>query len=201
MNHSVKPIIFEEFLSKVKSCQQCASILPLGPNPVVQIAPQAKILIIGQAPGTKAHYSKLPFNDPSGDRLRSWLNVNREQFYNEHQFALMPMGFCYPGRNPKGGDLPPIPVCAPLWHSKVLGYLPRVQLVLLVGQYSQAYYLGNHKKKTLTETVRSWEEFAPIYFPLPHPSWRNTAWCRRNPWFESELIPQLQMQVQAILQS
>ncbi len=193
--------LFEAQLKELRSCQNCASSLPLGPNPVVQLSPKAKILIVGQAPGTKAHYSTLTFNDPSGDRLRRWLHVNREQFYNEDEFAIMPMGFCYPGRNPKGGDLPPLAACAPLWHRRMLYFLPNIQLTLLVGQYSQAYYLGDRRKRTLTETVRSWSEFLPTYFPLPHPSWRNTGWCKLNPWFEADVIPELQRRVHAILSS
>lgn len=192
---------FSKHLRELKACQHCALILPLGPNPVVQISPHAKILIIGQAPGTKAHQTGIPFNDASGDRLRLWLNIGREQFYNEKEIAIMPMGFCYPGRHPKGGDLPPIAACAPLWHSKTLAYLPNIQLTLLVGQYSQAYYLRDKAKKTLTETVKSWRDFLPTYFPLPHPSWRNNGWCRANDWFEAEALPQLQTRVHSILKA
>lgn len=193
------PFLFLKHLEKLRSCQNCASGLPLGANPVVQISPQAKILIIGQAPGTKAHKTNMPFNDASGDRLRLWLNISREQFYNENDLAIMPMSFCYPGRNHKGGDLPPISACASLWHSKTLDYLPNIQLTLLVGQYSQAYYLGNRRKRTLTDTVKSWQEFLPTYFPLPHPSWRNNGWCRANEWFIKEVIPELQKRVVSIL--
>ncbi|MBX3487177.1 MAG: uracil-DNA glycosylase family protein [Candidatus Paracaedibacteraceae bacterium] len=190
---------FQEYVNRLKACQNCASSLPLGANPVVQLSPQAKILIIGQAPGTKAHQTNLPFNDASGDRLRSWLNLTRDQFYDEENIALMPMGFCYPGRNPKGGDLPPLAACAPLWHEQTLKYLPNIRLTLLVGQYAQAYYLRNHRKKTLTETVKAWPEFLPTYFPLPHPSWRNNGWCNVNPWFETDLLPELQDKVRSIL--
>ena len=171
-NNSIEAFPLEKHLEKLNSCQNCALALPLGANPIVQISLQAKILIIGQAPGTKAHQTGLPFNDPSRDRLRAWLKMNREQFYNENEIALMPMGFCYPGRHPGGGDLPPSSACAPLWHSRTLEYLSNIRLTLLVGQYAQAYYLGNKRKKTLTETVKAWQEFLPTYFPLPHPSWQ-----------------------------
>jgi uracil-DNA glycosylase family 4 len=193
--------IFSRHLEKLKSCQNCASSLPLGANPVVQLSPRAKILIIGQAPGTKAHQTNAPFNDASGDRLRLWLKMTREQFYNADNIALMPMGFCYPGRNPKGGDLPPLTACAPLWHEATLKHLPNIQLILLVGQYAQAYYLKNNRKKTLTETVKSWQEFLPTYFPLPHPSWRNNGWRKNNPWFETDLLPELQHRVWSILEA
>nr|WP_051908891.1 uracil-DNA glycosylase family protein [Candidatus Paracaedibacter acanthamoebae] len=197
----MEKISFEKHLENLKSCQNCTPTLPLGANPIVQLSPQAKILIIGQAPGTKAHYTNRPFNDPSGDRLRSWLNLSREQFYNEKELAIMPMGFCYPGRNPKGGDLPPPSCCAPLWHAKTLAFLPNIQLTLLIGQYSQRYYLGTKRKKTLTETVKSWTEYLPTYFPLPHPSWRNNEWYKANNWFETEVLPDLHTRVQSILTS
>lgn len=192
---------FDQYLEKLRSCQNCALTLSLGANPIVQLSPQAKILIIGQAPGTRAHQTNMPFNDASGDRLRLWLNMSREQFYNEKEIAIMPMGFCYPGRHHKGGDLPPSSVCAPLWHGKTLNYLPNIGLILLVGQYSQAYYLGNRRKKTLTDTVKSWQEYLPTYFPLPHPSWRNNGWFRANEWFETEALVELQKRVQSILTS
>lgn len=190
---------FSQHLEKLRACQNCVEKLPLGANPIVQLFPTAKILIIGQAPGTKAHFSHLPFNDASGDRLRSWLQISREQFYDKNQIAIMPMGFCYPGRHPKGGDLPPLPECAPLWHLETLKYLPHIQLILLVGQYSQAYYLGQKRKKTLTETIKSWKEFLPTYFPLPHPSWRNSGWLKANKWFEVDVLPDLQERVHAAL--
>lgn len=190
---------FEKHLEKLKACQHCALSLPLGANPIIQISPHAKILIIGQAPGTKAHLTGMPFNDSSGDRLRSWLKMNREQFYNKNEIAIMPMGFCYPGRHPKGGDLPPTSACAPLWHLQTLKYLSNIRLILLVGQYAQAHYLKNKRKKTLTETVKAWQEFLPTYFPLPHPSWRNNGWCRINDWFETDVLPELQHRIWSIL--
>lgn len=198
-NISIEISSFKKHLEKLKACQNCALNLPLGANPIVQISPQAKILIIGQAPGTKAHQTGLPFNDPSGDRLRLWLKMSREQFYDENKIAIMPMGFCYPGRHPKGGDLPPSSACSTLWHSQTLSYLSNIRLTLLVGQYAQAYYLGTNRKKTLTETVKAWQEYLPTYFPLPHPSWRNNGWCRVNDWFEIDLLPELQRRVWSIL--
>lgn len=190
---------FEEHLKQLRKCQRCVLQLPLGAKPIVQLSKTAKILIIGQAPGRKAHNSGLPFNDPSGDRLRSWLNMTSAQFYDEKEIAIMPMGFCYPGENPKGGDLPPLAVCAPLWHAKTLGYLNNVQLTLLVGQYAQAYYLGKERKKTLTETVKTWRDYQPFYFPLPHPSWRNTGWIKAHPWFQEDVLPALEEKVWSIL--
>lgn len=190
---------FEIHLKKLRSCQKCISILPLGAKPIVQVSEKAKLLIIGQAPGARAHQSGLPFNDPSGDRLRSWLKMKREHFYNEKEIAIMPMGFCYPGRHPKRGDLPPSSACASLWHSETLKYLPNVQLTLLIGQYAQAYYLGSNRKRTLTDTVKAWKEYLPNYFPLPHPSWRNNGWYRINEWFERDVLPELRNRVWSIL--
>lgn len=193
------PLSFEEHLRQLRSCMRCALDLSLGAKPIVQLSPQAKILIIGQAPGTIAHHTGLPFNDQSGERLRSWLKMDRAQFYKEQDIAIMPMGFCYPGRNPKGGDLPPMSVCAPLWHARTMHYLTRVQLTLLVGQYAQTCYLKEKRKKTLTQTVAAWKEYGSTYFPLPHPSWRNTGWCRSHPWFEETVLPELQKRVWSIL--
>ncbi|AZG72406.1 uracil-DNA glycosylase family protein [Shewanella livingstonensis] len=189
-------------LTQVKNCQLCASELVDGVRPVVQIDPQAKVLIIGQAPGRKVHLSGIPFDDASGDRLRQWLGVTREVFYDAKQIAIMPMGFCYPGSytastiNNKGrsGDLPPRSECAPKWHDLLLQHLTQVQLVLLVGQYAQQYYLPN-KPKTLTETVQLWRTFGPRYIPLPHPSPRNNIWLSRNPWFEDELLSHIRQRV------
>lgn len=157
----------------------------------MQIDPSAKILIIGQAPGIKAHETGVPWNDQSGDRLRSWLGVSREEFYDERKIAIMPMGFCYPGKG-KSGDLPPRPECAPLWHDKILSYLPHIQLTLLIGQYAQEKYLRDSRKETLTETVRAWKEYRKNGFlPLVHPSPRNQIWLKKNPWFEQQVIPHI----------
>ncbi|WP_341502176.1 uracil-DNA glycosylase family protein [Gallaecimonas sp. GXIMD4217] len=184
-------------LQEISRCRLCEAQLPLGPRPVVRASATARLLIIGQAPGTRVHETGIPFNDPSGDRLRDWLQLDREQFYDTGRIAIMPMGFCYPGRG-KGGDLPPRPECAPTWHQKLLAQMPNLELVLLVGRYAQAYYLDS-PYRTLAETVRHHQEFGPLYFPLPHPSPRNLLWLRRNPWFEAEVLPVLRQRVQALL--
>ncbi|GMQ24312.1 uracil-DNA glycosylase family protein [Algoriphagus sp. oki45] len=178
-------------LDQVKSCRICEGKLPLGPRPVFSIHPSSKILIIGQAPGTKVHATGIPWNDPSGEELRRWLNVDRDTFYNPEIFGIMPMGFCYPGRG-KGGDLPPRPECAPNWHQGLKQQMPEIRLTLLIGSYAQAYYLKDRRKNNLTETVRAFEEYLPEFFPLVHPSPRNRLWMRRNPWFEERVIPELQ---------
>lgn len=157
------------------------------------------MLIVGQAPGTKVHETGIPWNDPSGDRLRSWLDMDRETFYDDRRIAIIPMGFCYPGRHPRGGDLPPRPECAPIWHESLLAHLQSLQLTLLVGAYAQRYYLGERVKKDLTETVHAWREYAPEFLPLPHPSFRNNAWLRRNPWFEAEVVPYLRLRTANII--
>ncbi len=167
--------------------------MPLGPNPVLRASPTAKLVIVGQAPGTKVHASGVPWDDQSGVRLRQWLGMEREQFYDESRIAIVPMGFCYPGRG-KSGDLPPPAQCAPLWHERLFAHMPAVELVLLVGSYAQEYYLG-HSTQNLAERVRRWSDFAPRFFPLPHPSPRNTLWLKRNPWFEEEVVPALRERV------
>jgi uracil-DNA glycosylase len=183
-------------LDEISACTACAAHLPLGPRPVVQAAdPRAKILIIGQAPGTKVHASGVPWDDASGTRLRDWLGVTPDQFYDESLFAIMPMGFCYPGRG-KGGDNPPRPECAPLWHDRVRATLPNIKLTLLIGTYAQARYLGIRRKATLGETVRAWRDYIDDgYLPLVHPSPRNQIWLKRNPWFEAEIVPYLRAHV------
>ncbi|EHI9301703.1 uracil-DNA glycosylase family protein [Vibrio vulnificus] len=183
----------EPLLTQIRACQVCASALPLGANPVVQAHSEAKILIIGQAPGTKVHHTSIPWNDASGNRLRAWLDIEKQTFYNPKQIAIMPMGFCYPGRG-QSGDLPPRKECAPLWHEALLKHLPNIELTLLIGQYAQNRYLSN-KPKTLTETVQNWQAWLPDYLPLPHPSPRNTLWLRKNPWFEEQAVPYLRQQV------
>ncbi len=189
----------ERLLSEIRSCQVCKSHLPLGPRPVVAAHPIARIVIIGQAPGTKVHQTGIPWDDPSGKQLRSWLSILDSVFYDESKIALMPMGFCYPGRG-KGGDLPPRPECAPLWHSALLKCMPSLELIILIGTYSQHYYLGKTAKATLTETVKSFQEYLPKYFPLPHPSPRNRFWQSKNPWFGQEVVPILQERVAHILE-
>ena len=171
--------------------------MPLGPRPVVRASASARLLIIGQAPGTRVHASGTPWDDPSGDRLRDWLGMDREQFYDESRLAIVPMGFCYPGKG-KSGDLPPSTACAPLWHEPILSRMPAIELTLLIGGYAQAYYAGE-PRLSVTERVSRWRELAPRFLPLPHPSPRNTLWLRRNPWFETEVVPALREQVRSIL--
>lgn len=185
-----------ELLCEIRSCRHCENSLPLGPNPVVRASCSARLVIIGQAPGTRVHATGIPWNDPSGDRLRQWLQLEPDTFYDESRIAIVPMGFCYPGRG-KSGDLPPPPDCAPLWHERLMRQMPALELVLLVGSYAQAHYLDG-KRETLTSRVKRWETFAPRYFPLPHPSPRNTLWLRRNPWFEADVVPALRARVTAI---
>jgi len=186
-------------VAAARACRVCAAHLPLGPRPVLRAAASARLLIVGQAPGTRVHETGIPWNDPSGERLRDWLAVDRDTFYDETRIAIVPMGFCYPGRDTRGGDKPPRPECAPLWHPPLRVALPNVALTLLVGQYAQAYYLGPRRRDSLTGTVRAWRETLPEFLPLPHPSWRNTAWLTRNPWFAEALLPELRARVRALL--
>ncbi len=178
----------------------CEAHLPLGPRPVVRASdPRAKVLIVGQAPGTKVHASGVPWDDASGKRLRDWLGVEPETFYDESQFAIVPMGFCYPGRG-AGGDNPPRPECAPLWHGAVLKTLPNIALALLIGGYAQTYYLRDRRRATLGETVRAWRDYkASGFIPLVHPSPRNQIWLKRNPWFEAEVVPHVRERVMSCL--
>lgn len=188
-------------LKEVRACTLCAAHLPLGPRPVLRARKSARLLVVGQAPGTRVHETGLPFNDRSGDRLRLWMNVSRDSFYDERRVAIVPMGFCYPGRDAAGGDLPPRPECAPLWHPKLRPMLPNIELTLLIGAYAQKYYLGTARKRSVAETVRAWRDYLPDFLPLPHPSWRNTGWLRRNPWFERELVPELRRRVEKAIGS
>ncbi len=180
-------------LREVRACTLCAAHLPLGPRPVLQLHPGARILIAAQAPGKRVHETGIPFNDPSGERLRAWLGVERETFYNPKQIALLPMGFCFPGSG-KSGDLPPRPECAPAWRAPLLAVLKNVQLTLVIGQYAMAYHL-QQPRGNLTQTVAAWRDLGPALIPLPHPSPRNNRWLKRNPWFESELVPILRQRV------
>ena len=188
-----------QLLTEVRSCNVCMPELPLGANPILRAKRSARILIIGQAPGIKVHESRIPWNDPSGKRLREWMKVKDEVFYDETKIAIIPMGFCYPGKR-KSGDLPPREECAPLWHEKLLKLLPNIQLTLLIGQYAQNYYLEG-TGPTLTETVKNWKNYGPKYFPLPHPSPRNIRWLKKNSWFESKTIPQLRKKVSLALRA
>lgn len=191
-------------LSEVRACTLCAHDLPRGPRPVVQAGRRARILVVGQAPGTKVHVTGIPFNDPSGDRLRAWMGIDRDTFYDADQIALLPMAFCYPGRG-KSGDLPPPPRCAQTWRAKLMRELPNIELTILLGQYAQAWHLpadeSASRGKTLTDTVLAWRQFIPEQVPMPHPSPRNNLWLRRNPWFEIEVIPWLQRRVKKLLGS
>ena len=186
-------------LSEVRACRVCAADLPLGPRPVLRAAASARVLIVGQAPGTKVHESGVPWDDRSGDRLRDWMAVDHATFYDETRIAIVPMGFCYPGRDPRGGDNPPRPECAPLWHERILDRLPNVELTLLIGGYAQKRYLGKAAGPSLTKTVTAWRDHLPRFFATPHPSWRNTAWLKRHPWFEAEALPELQHRIAALL--
>ena len=183
------PKIIAQTLNNVRECRLCSSHLPHTPRPVVRAAVGARLLIIGQAPGARVHASGIPWDDPSGERLRDWLGVSRHDFYDENQVAIVPMGFCYPGKG-RSGDLPPRPECAPRWHSELLSCLPDIQLTLLIGQYAQRYYL-DRQYSSLTATVKNWREHLPRYFVLPHPSPRNQLWLRNNPWFETDVLPEL----------
>jgi len=179
-----------ELLREVRACQVCAAHLPNPPRPVLRASATARLLIVGQAPGRRVHETGIPWNDPSGDRLRDWLQLDRTAFYDESRIAIIPAGLCYPGTK-KGGDLPPRPECAPLWHPRLRAALPEIRLTLLIGGYAQAYYLGARRKRTLTETVRCARDYLPEFLPLPHPSPRNQLWLKRNPWFEQEALPLL----------
>lgn len=197
---------------RIAQCRICrdaplkgeADRLPHEPRPVAVISNRARVLIAGQAPGLRVHESGLPFNDASGNRLREWLGVDRDTFYDADRFAIAPMGFCFPGYDAKGSDLPPRHECAPLWREEVMKAMPQIELVLAVGQYAQAWHLGSRRMKTMTETVQNWRSFfhtnqdTPI-IPLPHPSWRNTAWLKKNPWFTAELLPVLRQSVERLL--
>ena len=186
-------------LKEVRDCALCAEHLPLGTRPVVQVHSSARILIAGQAPGRKVHETGVPFNDASGDRLRSWLGISREVFYDPKQVAILPMGFCFPGTG-KSGDLPPRPECAPTWRAKLLAHLKNLQLTVVIGQYAQAYHLPNDGT-SLTEVVEAWRKFWPHTIPLPHPSPRNNLWLKRNPWFEEDILPALRARIAEVLEN
>jgi uracil-DNA glycosylase len=185
-------------LETIRSCRICADYLPLGANPVLRASTSARILIVGQAPGTKVHATGIPWNDPSGERLRAWMQVDKATFYDEKLIAIAPMGFCYPGKG-KFGDLPPRPECAAHWRTRLHAQLPNIQLTLLIGQYAMQYYLGKRMKPTLGETVGAFEEYLPCYFPLVHPSPRNGIWLGKNPWFEADVIPAFRKVLEPLL--
>ncbi|MFN0111043.1 MAG: uracil-DNA glycosylase family protein [Blastocatellia bacterium] len=181
-------------LTEIRACQVCAAHLPHPPNPIVRAHANARLLLVGQAPGRRVNETGIPWNDPSGDTLREWLQMTRDEFYDERNIAIVPSGFCYPGTG-KNGDLPPRPECAPLWHPPLLKALPKIELTLLIGSYAQAYYLKERIKPTLTETVMNYAEYLPNFLPLPHPSPRNRLWLKRNPWFANEVLPLLRARV------
>jgi uracil-DNA glycosylase len=183
-----------QILGEIRRCAVCAPSLPLGPRPIVQMGGSARVLVVGQAPGSKVHASGVPWRDRSGDRLRGWMGIDDEAFYDADRVALIPMGFCYPGAA-ASGDLPPRPECAPLWHGRLLPLLPERRLTLLVGAHAQAYYLRGRGRTNLTDTVRDFPRHLPRVFPLPHPSWRSTIWMRKNPWFQDEALPALRGEV------
>ena len=183
-------------LAEVRACRACAEALPLGPRPVVQLSLTSRILVASQAPGTKVHESGIPFSDASGDRLREWMGVSGDIFYDERRIAIVPMGLCYPGRLRGGGDAPPRPECAPLWRDRLLAHMPDLRLTLLVGGYAQTHALG---PGTMTERVMTFRDHLPTMFPLPHPSWRSRHWAVKNPWFDAETLPALRYAVQKAL--
>lgn len=190
---------FARLLGEIRACTLCAPHLPLGPRPIVRGTPSARLLVISQAPGTRVHETGLSFDDRSGDRLRDWLGIDRDTFYDESRVAVMGMGFCYPGRDGNGGDLPPRPECAPLWHARLRPRFASVGLTLLVGGYATRYYLPHTRRETVGATLARWREFLPEFFVLPHPSWRSTLWERRNPWFAAEVLPDLKARVAMLL--
>lgn len=191
----------DTLLREIRACRACAEDLAHEPRPVVMVGEETQILICGQAPGRRVHESGVPFTDPSGDRLRQWMGVDAETFYGRPEIGVAAMAFCFPGTDPKGGDYPPPPRCAALWRTKLLAALPKVELVLLVGGYAQTWALKDRAKDNMTETVRAWRDYGPNILPTPHPSWRNTVWLKKNPWFDAEVTPYLRQRVHAILQT
>ena len=198
----------QQLLKEIRSCRICRDapdgpVLPHDPRPVVQVSSTAKVLIAGQAPGTRVHQSGRPFTDPSGDRLRQWMGIDNDVFYDEARIAIIPMGFCFPGLDKRGGDLPPRPECAAHWREQLLAQLPSVELILVIGQYAQAWHLGSLCRSSLTETVRNWretyDELNPPVITLPHPSWRNNTWLKNNPWFECEVLPVVKADVKRLI--
>ena len=190
--------------ARIATCTLCAERFAATetahvPRPVVYPSTTAKVLIAGQAPGARVHASGLPFDDPSGDRLRDWLSVDRDTFYDRERFAIVPMAFCFPGYDARGSDLPPPRLCARTWRNEVLAAMPQVELTLVIGQYAQAWHMQGQRKKTLTDTVRAWREYGPKLLPLPHPSWRNTAWLKKNSWFAKDVLPWLRSEISRLV--
>ena len=189
----------KHLLREVRACRICEADLPFGPRPVLQMASTARLLIVGQAPGSKVHQTGIPWNDASGDRLRDWLKLDRSVFYDAARVAILPVGFCYPGAGESGGDKPPRPECAPLWHELLIKHLPDLQLTLLVGQYAHRHYLEAGRKNSMTATVKAFSQHGPQFFPLPHPSWRSAIWMRKHPWFEKTVIPEVRKAVRKLV--
>lgn len=187
----------EAILAAVRACRVCEAVLPLGPRPVLRAAASARILVVGQAPGLRVHTTGIPWDDASGERLRGWMGVEPAQFYDESRIAIIPMGYCYTGRG-KGGDLPPRPECAALWLPHLLARLPQIELTLLVGQYAQRHFLAHRRKPSLTATVRARQDYAPTFFPLPHPSPRNQPWFVKHPWFDRQVVPMLRARIESL---
>jgi len=189
--------MLQSLIEEARACCLCAAHLPLGPRPVFLVGAGARLLIVGQAPGRRVHETGIPWNDPSGENLRTWLAMDRASFYDTQHVAILPTGLCYPGSGARG-DLPPRPECAPRWHPRFLGELPGIRLTLLIGMHAQAYYLDRRRKRTLAQTVRAYEEYLPEYFPLPHPSPRNRLWMKRHPWFALDVLPALRRRLRAL---
>ena len=199
----------DRLVREIRACRVCVEApagKPLGhePRPVLRVSGTARLAVVGQAPGTRVHASGVPFSDPSGERLRDWMGVTADEFYDVTRIAIIPMGFCYPGQDAHGGDLPPRRECAPTWRARLIGELPQIELMLLVGGYAQRWHLGAGVAPNVTQTVTDWRAIlaahsAPRFFPLPHPSWRNNAWIRKHAWFESELVPELRKEVRRLL--
>lgn len=188
----------DALLADIRSCNACAAHLPMGARPVVQASASARLLIVGQAPSLTVHTTGVPWNDKSGEQLRRWLGIDRDVFYDPARVAIMPMGYCYPGRG-RSGDLPPRRECAALWHQRLLARMKHIELTLLIGQYAQRHFLGNASKGGVTETVEAFAEYAPRFIPLPHPSPRNTGWFKHHPWFERDVLPVLRERVRRVL--
>ena len=189
----------ESLLTAVRGCRACEAHLPLGPRPVLSAGETARIIVVGQAPVARVHTTGIPWDDPSGDRLRAWMSVGTDVFYDPSRLAIIPMGYCYPGRG-NGGDLPPRRECASLWLGQLLAHLTRIELTLLIGRYAQRHFLGSRRRPSLAETVRAWQDYAPQYLPLPHPSPRNQPWFKRHPWFEQQLLPVLRERIGALVE-
>jgi uracil-DNA glycosylase len=188
----------DSLLKAVRGCRACEAHLPLGPRPVLRAGKTARILVVGQAPGVRVHTTGIPWGDPSGERLRAWMGVDTDVFYDESRIAIIPMGYCYPGRG-NDGDMPPRRECASLWLDHLLAKLPQIELTLLIGQYAQRHFLASRRKPSLAETAKAWREYAPQYIPLPHPSPRNQPWFKRHAWFEEQLVPMLQSRIKTLL--